>query len=42
VPVEPVSRPRRLVTDTGPDGVTRLDQIGWITLTDPGSRRVAL
>ena len=42
VRVEPVSRPRRLVTDTGPDGVTRLEQVGWVTVADPVGRRVAL
>ena len=28
VPVEPVSQPQRLVIDTGPDGVTRFEQVG--------------
>ncbi|HUA30250.1 MAG TPA: DUF1684 domain-containing protein [Streptosporangiaceae bacterium] len=42
VPVEPVSRPRRLEADTGPDGLTRLEQVGWVTLADPVGRRVAL
>jgi uncharacterized protein (DUF1684 family) len=28
--------------DTGQDGVTRLEQIGWVTLGDPVGRRVAL
>ena len=28
VPVEPAARPRRLEIDTGPDGVTRLEQAG--------------
>ena len=40
--VEPVSRPRRLAIDTGPDGVTRLEQAGWVTLADPVRQRVAL
>jgi uncharacterized protein len=40
--VEPVSRPRRLEIDTGPDGVTRLEQAGWVTLPDPVGRRLAL
>jgi uncharacterized protein len=42
VPVEPVAQPRRLAADTGPDGLTRLEQLGWITLPDPVGRRVAL
>jgi uncharacterized protein len=42
VRVEPVSRPQRLVADTGPDGVTRLEQVGWVTFADPVGRRVAL
>ena len=42
VRVEPVSRPRRLAIDTGPDGVTRLEQAGWVTLADPVRQRVAL
>jgi uncharacterized protein len=42
VRVEPVSRPRRLSIDSGPDGVTRLEQAGWVTLADPVGRRVAL
>jgi hypothetical protein len=42
VPVEPVSRPQRLAADTGPDGLTRLEQVGWVTLPDPAGRRVAL
>ena len=28
--------------DTGPDGVTRFEQVGWVTLGDPVGRRVAL
>jgi len=42
VPVEPAARPRRLEIDTGPDGVTRLEQAGWVTLPAPVSRRLAL
>jgi uncharacterized protein len=42
LPVEPVSRPRRLEIDTGPDGVTRLEQAGWVTVPDPVGRRLAL
>jgi uncharacterized protein len=42
VPVEPVPQPQRLVIDTGPDGLTRLEQIGWVTLPDPVGRRLAL
>ena len=34
--------PRRLEIDTGPDGVTRLEQAGWVTLPAPVSRRLAL
>ena len=42
VPVEPVAQPQRLVIDTGPDGVTRYEQVGWVTFGDPVGRRVAL
>ena len=42
VPVEPVTQPQRLAIDTGPDGVTRLEQAGWVTLPDPVGRRLAL
>jgi len=42
VPVEPVTRPQRFVIDTGPDGVTRLEQAGWVTLPDPVGGRLAL
>jgi uncharacterized protein len=42
VPVEPVSRPRRLEIDTGQDGVTHLGQAGWVTLPDPVGRRLAV
>ena len=41
VRVEPVPRPQRLATDTGPDGVTRLEQAGWVTFADPVRQRVA-
>ena len=42
VPVEPAARPQRIEIDTGPDGVTRLEQAGWVTLPDPVGRRLAL
>jgi len=42
VPVEPVSRPQRLSIDAGPDGVTRLEQVGWVTLPAPVGRRLAV
>ena len=42
VPLEPASRPGQLEIDTGPDGVTRLVQAGWVTLPDPVGRRLAL
>jgi uncharacterized protein len=42
VPVEPVTTPERLAIDTGPDGVTRLEQAGWVTLPDPVARRLAV
>jgi len=42
VRVEPVSGPRRLAIDTGPDGVTRLEQAGWVMLAKPVGRQVAL
>ena len=42
VPVEPAARPQRLAIDTGPDGVTRLEQAGWVTLPAPVTRRLAL
>jgi hypothetical protein len=42
VPVEPAAEPGRLEIDTGPDGVTRLDQVGWVTIPAPVGRRLAL
>src|SRR5215469_18475053 len=42
VPVEPVTEPQRLAIDTGPDGVTRLEQAGWVTLPGPVGARLAL
>ena len=47
VPVETVSvqsgaEPRRLEIDTGEDGVTRLEQAGWVTIPAPVGRRLAL
>jgi uncharacterized protein len=42
VPVEPVSRPQRLEIDAGQDGITHLDQAGWVTLPDPVGRRLAV
>jgi len=47
VPVEPVpagsgAEPRRLEIDTGADGVTRLEQVGWVTIPAPVGRRLAL
>jgi uncharacterized protein (DUF1684 family) len=42
VPVEPVLRPQRLEIDTGADGITHLEQAGWVTLPSPVGRRLAL
>lgn len=42
VPVEPVTQPERLAIDTGPDGVTRLEQAGWVLLPHPVARRLAV
>jgi uncharacterized protein len=42
LPVDPVAAPDKLAIDTGPDGVTRLDQVGWVTLPDPVGRRLAV
>jgi len=42
LPVEPVGRPQRLQIDTGADGVTCLEQAGWVTLPAPVGRRLAL
>ncbi len=42
LPVEPVGRPQRLQIDTGADGVTCLDQAGWVMLPAPVGRRLAL
>jgi uncharacterized protein (DUF1684 family) len=42
LPVEAVSRPQRFEVDTGPDGVTRLEQTGWVTVPDPVGRRLAV
>jgi uncharacterized protein len=40
--VEPVSHPERLEIDTGADGITRLEQAGWVTLPAPVGQRLAL
>jgi hypothetical protein len=42
VPVEPATEPQRLAIDTGPDGITRLEQAGWVTLSAPVGRRLAV
>jgi uncharacterized protein len=42
VPVEPVSRPQRLEIDTGQDGISHLEQAGWVTLPDPVGSRLAV
>ncbi len=42
LPVEPVERPQRLQIDTGADGVTCLEQAGWVMLPAPVGRRLAL
>jgi uncharacterized protein len=42
VPVEPAAEPRRYEIDTGADGVTRLEQAGWVTIPAPVGRRLAL
>ena len=42
VRVEPTVQPQRIAADTGPDGVTRLEQAGWVTFPDPVGPRVAL
>ena len=42
VPVEPATEPQRLAIDTGPDGITRLEQAGWVTLPAPVGRRLAV
>jgi uncharacterized protein len=42
VPVEPAAVSRRLAISTGPDGLTRLKQAGWVTLPDPVGQRLAL
>ncbi|HUB38627.1 MAG TPA: DUF1684 domain-containing protein [Streptosporangiaceae bacterium] len=42
LPVEAVSQPQRLPIDTGADGVTCLEQAGWVTLPAPIGRRLAL
>jgi uncharacterized protein len=42
VSVEPVTEPQRLAIDTGPDGITRLEQAGWVTLPAPVGRRLAV
>ena len=34
--------PKRFAIDTGPDGVTRLEQVGWVTFPAPVGRRLAL
>ena len=40
VPVESVAEPKRLEIDTGADGVTRLEQAGWVTIPAPVGRRL--
>lgn len=40
--IEPVAQPERFAIDTGSDGVTRLEQAGWVTLPEPVARRVAV
>lgn len=40
--IEPVTQPERFAIDTGSDGVTRLEQAGWVTLPEPVARRVAV
>lgn len=42
VPVESAAEPKRLEIDTGPDGVTRLELLGWVTIPAPVGRRLAL
>jgi len=42
VPVEPATSPQRLEIDTGQDGVTHLEHVGWVTLPDPVGRRLAV
>jgi uncharacterized protein len=42
LPVEPVSSPERLEIETGADGVTRIEQAGWVTLPAPISRRLGV
>jgi uncharacterized protein len=42
LPVEQASRSQRLEIDTGADGVTRIEQVGWVTLRAPVGGRLAL
>ena len=42
VSVEPATEPQRLAIDTGPDGITRLEQAGWVALPAPVGRRLAV
>src|ERR1700761_422642 len=42
VPVESAAEPKRLEIDTGPDGITRLELLGWVTIPAPVGRRLAL
>lgn len=42
VPVESATEPKRLEIDTGLDGVTRLEHVGWVTIPAPVGRRLAL
>jgi uncharacterized protein (DUF1684 family) len=41
VPLESAG-PKRLEIDTGPDGVTHLEQVAWVTIPAPVGRRLAL
>jgi len=42
LPLEPADSPQYRTVDTGQDGVTRMRQVGWVTLPDPYAARLAV
>jgi uncharacterized protein (DUF1684 family) len=42
LPLEPVTEPAEHGVDTGSDGISRLRQVGWITLPEPFGARLAV
>lgn len=42
LPLEPAGDPQHRTVDTGPDGITRMRQVGWISLPGPYRARLAV